>query len=82
MQENVLKTRIEKRSLINCMYCKDPCIRIWGDDGFGIKIVCHLCDTVIKTCELCSFEDIKSSSWSPFKRLRIGECIKDAECAI
>lgn len=73
------------RELIDCMYCGDPCIRIWGADGFGIKIVCHDCDTVITTCELCSFKinikDWVSKSWSPFK-LRIGECIKNAGSGI
>jgi len=64
------------RTIIECLYCKDPCIRIWGDDGFGIKIVCHQCDTIIKTCELCSFKEgagISSETWTPFQR--IGECI-------
>lgn len=73
------------RAIIECMYCEDPCIRIWGADGFGIKIVCHLCDTIITTCEICSFKGdagLEANSWSPFLNMKIGECIKDAECGI
>lgn len=67
------------RAIIDCMYCGDPCIRIWGADGFGIRIVCHHCDTILSTCELCSFKvgaGLDAPSWSPFKAVRRGECIE------
>jgi len=67
---------MQVRTIIECMYCNDPCIRTWGADGFGIKIVCHQCDTIITTCEICSFKEdagLGAKSWSPFNRT--GRCL-------
>ncbi len=47
------------RTIIECLYCKKSCIRTWGLDGFGIRIVCHSCDNNLRgTCEICSFRDV------------------------
>jgi len=70
------KKIVQVRAIIECMYCGDPCIRTWGADGFGIKIVCHHCDTAITTCEICSFKEganLQAKSWSPF--YKTGECV-------